>query len=148
MRRSMVPMAVAAFALFAGCASESPQRKKEARGPASDRYDTSYRPGSTQIGGGEVNDGLEVEHTKGALEQRDVDRVLDRHVRSMSACYDRAGEAQRYASGDVLLRFFVSSAGEVSNVLVVESTLGNYPVERCLVVEGRKLRFPAPGGAK
>ena len=26
--------------------------------------------------------------------------------------------------------------------------LGNYPVERCLVVEGRKIPFPAPGGGK
>jgi hypothetical protein len=36
----------------------------------------------------------------------------------------------------------------VQDVLVIDNELGNYAVERCLVVEGRKIRFPPPGGNK
>ena len=33
-------------------------------------------------------------------------------------------------------------------MLVVDNELGNYPVERCLIAEARKIRFPPPGGDK
>jgi hypothetical protein len=48
----------------------------------------------------------------------------------------------------VKLRFFVTSSGEVSNVLVVASDVGNFEVERCLVTEGRRLKFPPPRGSR
>jgi hypothetical protein len=64
------------------------------------------------------------------------------------ACYDRAGEARQYASGQVTLRFFIGKSGAVRDVLVKESTLGNYAVERCLVAESRKIKLPPTGGQK
>ena len=45
------------------------------------------------------------------------------------------------------LRFLVGPDGVVQDVLVIDTEIGNYPVERCLVVEGRKIPFPQPGGA-
>jgi hypothetical protein len=131
-----------AVALGLGCASTPEPQPEESK------LDPSWRPGSSRIPIGEEDDGMEVEGTKGALDQRDVDKVLDRRVQSLVPCYQQAGEAQRYASGDVKLRFFVASSGEVSNVLVVSSAVGNFEVERCLVTEGRKLKFPPPRGEK
>jgi TonB family protein len=117
--------------------------------PKSDggKLDPGWRPGSTRLPGSEDDDGLKLEQAKGALDQRDVDKVLDRQVQSLVPCYEQAGAAQRYASGDVRLRFFVTSSGEVSNVLVVASAVGNFDVERCLITEGRKLKFPPPQGS-
>ena len=57
-------------------------------------------------------------------------------------------KAQRYAGGKVLLRFMVAGDGASQDVWVLESTLGNYDVERCLVEVGRKIRFHAPHGNK
>jgi TonB family protein len=91
---------------------------------------------------------MTIQPAKGALDQRDVDKVLDRQVQSLTPCYEQAGAAQKYAGGDVKLRFFVTSSGEVSNVLVTESDVGNFEVERCLVTGGRKLKFPPPQGGK
>jgi hypothetical protein len=47
-----------------------------------------------------------------------------------------------------MLRFLVGGDGLSQDVLVIESTLGNYDVERCLVEVGRRIAFPAPSGHK
>lgn len=148
-----LPLCVAAAGLWlGGCASDAPERKPAA--PAEElrlgQRPPGYEPGMYPIGGGskEPDDGLMVEHAKGALEQRDVDRMLERHERQLVACYERAGTAQRYAAGDVVLKFFVARSGDVSNVLVTNTALGNFAVERCLVDEGKRIRFPAPAGGK
>jgi hypothetical protein len=110
-----------------------------------------YRPGEMPVGGGLGNEkdsevGLGFE--KGYLNQNDVNEVLEKHASQLTSCYDRAGAARKYAAGSVTLRFLVGESGQVDDVLVVGSDLGNYMVERCLVVEGRKLPFTAPGGGK
>ena len=42
----------------------------------------------------------------------------------------------------------VAGDGTAQDVWVLESSLGNYEVERCLVDVGRKIRFHAPNGNK
>ena len=130
--------------LCTSCAS-APEPKPEAGGG---KLDPSWRPGQSRLPGSDDDDGLTMEPAKGALDQRDVDRVMDKRVQALTPCYEQAGAAQRYAGGDVKLRFFVTSFGEVSNVLVVASDVGNFEVERCLVTEGRRLKFPPPRGGK
>jgi TonB family protein len=90
--------------------------------------------------------GVQVAQQLGYLSQGDVEGAIERHARTLFRCYERAGEAQSYAQGDVVLRFMVLRTGQVRDVLVVSSELGNYAVERCLVVEGRAIPFPPPDG--
>ena len=47
-----------------------------------------------------------------------------------------------------MLRFLIGGDGIAQDVLVIESTLGNYDVERCLVEVGRRIAFHAPTGHK
>src|SRR5688572_14282324 len=119
--RSTWRLSLLAVAFLSSCAS-APETQSEGT------LDPSWRPGSSRIRIGEEEDGMEVEGTKAALDQRDVDRVLDRRVQSLIPCYEHAGQAQKYAAGDVKLRFFVTRVGEVSNVLVVSSDVGNFEV--------------------
>jgi hypothetical protein len=113
------------------------------------RATSGYRPGQTPVTlGDERDDEVKIKFAAGYLNQGDIDEAMERHTPDLIACYDRAGRARKYASGQVVLRFLVSSSGAVSDVLVVGNQLGNYAVERCLVVEGRKIPFPAPGGGK
>jgi len=128
--------------LLASCASTPPPETDQGK------LDPDWRPGSTKLPGSDDRDGMKIDVAKGALDQRDVDKVLDRQVQSLTPCYEQAGPAQKYAGGDVKLRFFVTSSGEVSNVLVTASDVGNFEVERCLVTEGRKLKFPPPQGGR
>jgi hypothetical protein len=135
-------LSIVALGLSASCAS-APEPQPEER-----KLDPNWRPGSIRIAGEDDDDGMTLEQSKGALDQRDVDQVLAKRVKSLTPCYEQAGAAQKFASGQVKLRFFVASSGEVSNVLVVSSDVGNFDVERCLITEGRRLKFPPPEGGR
>jgi TonB family protein len=91
---------------------------------------------------------MKVDNEMGVLETGDVEETLKARFDDVRACYLRAGKAQEYAGGRVLLRFLVSGDGRAQDVWVVESSLGNYSVERCLVEVGRTVVFRAPSGHK
>jgi TonB family protein len=91
---------------------------------------------------------MNVDSELGVLETEDVEATLKEHFDDIRGCYGRAGKAQRYAEGRVMLRFLVNGDGSSQDVLVIESTLGNYDVERCLVEVGRRISFHAPSGRK
>src|SRR5262249_58698292 len=92
--------------------------------------------------------GMTVDNELGVLDTEDVEATLKDHFDDIRSCYQRAGKAQRYAGGRVMLRFIVGGDGIAQDVLVVESSLGNYDVERCLVEVGRRIAFHAPTGHK
>ena len=92
--------------------------------------------------------GMNVDSELGVLETDDVEATLADHFEDIRGCYGRAGKAQRYAGGRVLLRFLVNGDGTAQDVWVIESSLGNYDVERCLVDVGRHISFHAPTGGK
>src|SRR5262245_7830332 len=127
----------------AGCAGDSEERRQDdpvyekAAAPAPEK---AYRPGQAPVTlGNEKDEDVELDFAHGYLDQNGVNEVLERHHPTLIACYDRAGYAKKYAAGEVKLRFLVTATGAVHDVLVVDTNLGNYAVERCLVVEGRKI---------
>lgn len=89
---------------------------------------------------------MDMQMSIGYLDERTVDRAMARHVPLMVDCFDRAGEARRYLSGQIVLRFVVEANGSVSDINVIKNELGNYAVERCLIDAGRRIAFPAPEG--
>jgi TonB family protein len=91
---------------------------------------------------------MTLDNEMGVMDTDDVEATLQEHFEDVRDCYTRAGKAQRYAGGKVLLRFMVAGNGIAQDVWVLESSLGNYDVERCLVEVGRKIRFHAPNGNK
>jgi TonB family protein len=91
---------------------------------------------------------MELQSELGVVETVDVEEVLEGHFEEIRGCYQRAGKAQKYAAGKVTLRFLIAGSGQCDDVLVVESDLGNYGVERCLVDVGRRITFKAPTGNK
>jgi TonB family protein len=92
--------------------------------------------------------GMNVDNEMGVLETADVEDTLQARFDDVRACYERAGKAREYAGGRVMLHFLVDGSGHAQDVWVVESSLGNYDVERCLVEVGRSVVFQAPGGHK
>jgi TonB family protein len=91
---------------------------------------------------------MKLDNEMGVLDSSAVEETLQGHFAEVRACYRRAGKAQHYAGGKVTLRFLVRGDGHAQDVWVVESTLGSYPVERCLVEVGRRVVFDAPSGRK
>src|SRR5207253_1757782 len=108
-----------------------------------------YRPGEMPVDiGGSSDKDERMDFQAGYLDQSNIDEEMEQHTPDLIACFSHAGPARQFASGKVRLRFLVAKTGEVNEVRVVGSELGNYASERCLVVEGRRLRLRPPGGGK
>jgi hypothetical protein len=121
-------------------AEEQARRAQAARG--------SDAPPKRPAHADDATPGMNVDNEMGVLETEEVEDTLQARFDDVRACYGRAGKAQEYAGGRVLLHFIVDGTGHAQDVWVVESTLGNYSVERCLVAVGRSVVFRAPGGHK
>lgn len=144
MKRAGLLIEVALLAVLgaAGCGSDQKARRTEG-GPQFALRKKAPKPVEA-----EEPPQMEVKNEVGVLDQADVESTIEDRFSDMRACYARAGKAQRYAGGRVVLRFLVAADGHPTDVLVVESNLGNYDVERCLVEIGRQLAFDAPIGNK
>jgi TonB family protein len=130
----------------AGCASDEGARRSGEHERAGIRKEDENSPTGETRRRADDPSGMHLETELGVLETADVEETLQGHLADVRACYRRAGKAQDYAGGRVLLRFLVAGDGHVDDVWVVESSLGNYSVERCVVDIGRHLVFGAPTG--
>jgi TonB family protein len=133
--------------MTAGCAADSGAREASADKPMKRRRaGRAGQAGSFESSAGASE--MTLENEVGVYDGKDLDAALGEHKDEIRDCYERAGKAQRYAGGQVTLRFLVGGDGTPGDVLVIASDLGNYDVERCLVETGRRIKFPAPDGRK
>ena len=140
MKRAAIPFL--AIVTLAGCGSD-----KAARNDNGEQALARRKP-KQGIRADDPAQAMHIDNELGVLDGEDVNATMREHFDDIRACYSRAGKAQRYAGGRVQLRFLVAGDGSAQDVLVVESTLGNYDVERCLVDVGRRITFHAPSGRK
>ena len=131
------------FILGLGCGHGE---KRPADELAAGANQPGWRPGTGPQDSSRSN--FKVDYELGVVETSEVENAIAGHFDDMKACYRQAGKAQRYAGGRVLLRFIINANGKTDDVLVAESDLGNYRVERCLVHVGRSIAFKAPDGHK
>jgi TonB family protein len=141
MKRAAFPL-MAIVVAGAACGSD-----KAARHEGGPEHAMKHRS-SGGIHSADPSPGMSIDNELGVLDTEDVDATLKQHFDDIRGCYHRAGKAQRYAGGRVMLRFLIGGDGIAQDVLVIESTLGNYDVERCLVEVGRRIAFHAPVGHK
>jgi len=143
MTRKPIVLLGAVAMLVLGCASEPEVRRTEAR------HAKRARPGGWSTGEVQGDDkGMAMEMSIGVLDERTVDQAIKPHERALSNCFARAGDARKYLSGQIVMRFLVSGSGQVSDIQVIKNGLGSYPVESCLVAEGKQIVFPAPEGRR
>src|SRR5437764_6190927 len=143
MKRATLPFVAMAMVVGAGCGSD-----KAARNEGGPEHAMKHRS-SGGIHSADPNPaGMTIDNELGVLDTEDVEATMKDHFDDIRGCYQRAGKAQRYAGGRVMLRFMIGGEGIAQDVLVIESTLGNYDVERCLVEVGRRIAFHAPTGHK
>jgi hypothetical protein len=134
-----------AVAMAAGCASRPEVQDEAAQSRRLKKAKASgWATGRVQ---GD-DDGMGMAMSMGVLDERAVDRAIKAHERALSNCFARAGEARKYLSGQVVMRFVVTGTGAVSDVQLIRNGLGNYSVESCLVAEAKQIAFPAPEGRR
>ena len=141
MRGQTPKIACVLCVLVFACASEP-----ETRGPRLSNKSRGRQRTSARAGVAADDRGMDMQMSIGVLDERAVDRAMAPHVPAMVDCFERAGDARRYLSGQVVLRFVVESSGSVSDIHVIKNELGSYPVERCLVGAGMRIVFPPPEG--
>jgi hypothetical protein len=141
MRGQTLKVVFVLCALVCACASEPETRGSRLSNKSRTRQMTSARAAVASD-----DQGMDMQMSIGVLDERTVDRAMAPHVPAMVDCFERAGDARRYLSGLVVLRFVVEASGAVSDIHVIKNELGNYPVERCLVGAGMRIVFPRPEG--
>ena len=142
---SVVALVVAGAFGVSSCASDSSLQSAATDRPIKRKHHAQTQ---TQF---ELSDGarqMDLQNEVGVYESADIEDTMAEHMDEVRGCYRKAGRAQRYAGGKVNLRFLVGGDGVPKDVLVIESDLGNFDVERCLVEVARKVKFPAPEGKR
>lgn len=142
-----IGLGMAAALAMLGCASQ--QASERAATPAAramDRSGGGHGVREATLQESPDPDRMNVRLSQGYIAQADAEDAIARRFRDLTGCYQQAGPAQDFAGGGVTLRFLLSERGTADDVQVIDSRLGSYPVERCLVRVGREVVFPRPQG--
>ncbi|HJL18232.1 MAG TPA: AgmX/PglI C-terminal domain-containing protein, partial [Sandaracinaceae bacterium LLY-WYZ-13_1] len=82
----------------------------------------------------------------GALSRQEIQGVIRRHLDAIRFCYEQRLAQDPDLAGRVTVRFEISPEGRVRTARVSASTLNDAAVERCVVRQVRRWRFPPPRG--
>jgi TonB family protein len=127
-----------------GCASSEAARREQER-QARDERPSNIQQATYEDD--EASPQMTVQGEEGTLNNADVESALHDHVGEIRDCY-RASRKGPKAEGRVVVRFFVDGKGEVDDVSIVESTIGNHAVERCIADIAVGVVFERPAGHK
>lgn len=94
----------------------------------------------------DTEDGVEVVNSRGHMEPQVVEAGLAPHKEALSDCYTSRVGKRKWLGGHVVLKWEISKAGEITKVLLSESDLGAWPIEKCLIETARAATFGKPKG--
>ena len=138
---------IAALALgwvAAGCASSDSahwDKERQAREAARAARPTSIPQAKYEDDSSSPE--MSVQGEEGTL--TDVNSALRDHFGEIKECFHIGHHAAR-PSGRVMLRLFVDGKGEVQDVTVLESSIGNPHIERCIADICLGVMFEKPAG--
>lgn len=130
-----------------GCASSEAERHEQERDARQAARDA--RPSHVQQAHYEdESDQMTVAGDEGTLNASDIEGALHDHVAEIRDCYHLGHRSAPRLGGRVLLRFFIDGKGEAYDVAIVESSIGNHAIERCIADIGLGVMFEQPAGHK
>jgi TonB family protein len=92
----------------------------------------------------DTGDGVEIVSTRGHMEPADIEAGIAPHTTALEDCYvDKVGK-RKWLGGKVTLTWQITKAGEVTSVVVSDSDLGAWPMEKCLLEVARAATFAKP----
>lgn len=144
-------LAVLALLLGAACGgSDRPAVQGPERGIESDEEDdergTPDRRRSRVPNVGDEEDGMEVRGLRGRLEQYDIQAGLKPHLGDIAQCHKSKTRRRRYIGGQLTLKYVVDKRGSVKKVQIIESDLGAWDIELCVLEIARATTFARPKG--
>lgn len=94
----------------------------------------------------EPDDGIEVMSTVGHVDPAVVTAALAPHRTALVSCYTERVGRRSWLGGHAMLRWVIAADGTVTRVVIVESDLGAWPIEKCMLDIAREISFGAPTG--
>lgn len=145
----VITLALACWSVGPGCASDGASR----RDPELDARDAARAAKPTHVQQAQYAEDdpaseMTVSGEEGTLNAADVESALHDHAPEIRDCLRLGRRSPARAGGRLVLRFFVDGKGEVDDVSIVESSLGNHLVERCIADIGLGVVFEKPAGHK
>ena len=141
MRRAGLARAAAVLAAAGAAACGGSSGGKGASGPEAGQARAPRAPVED-----EVDDGLEVTSERGRMDPAEIEAGIEPHKESLVDCYlSRVGK-RRWLGGRVSIQWDIQRDGTVTAVRLAESTLGAWPIERCLLEVARAATFGKPIG--
>ncbi len=90
----------------------------------------------------------EIAETTAGRDADAIEAMITRHRAQIAYCYQRELKSNPGLKGRVVVRFTVRANGRVTGAKVVQSTMGNAKVERCIVGIIRRFKFETVGKEK
>ena len=82
----------------------------------------------------------------GFLSREQIEQVVRRHSRGVRNCYEHALIGAPELRGRVSINWTIGLDGRVLSAAITENSLGDNTIERCILTETRRMRFPEPDG--
>lgn len=96
----------------------------------------------------EPDDGVTIKTEHGHMEPSVVQAGIGPHEGELTACFTTKVRSRRYVGGHVVIHWDISGDGEVTKVVLSESDLGSWAIEKCLLEVARAASFGKPVGGK
>jgi TonB family protein len=140
--------ALAGAALATGCGGGT---VGDVSAPPPNREEPAAEPAAAASAGGNGESGgpntMTVQPAgKGYLDAGQVKAALTPHQAALIACYNDRRKDHPFVSGDVKLQFQVQKTGQVGTAQLVESSVGDWAVEHCVLEVARHVTFARPIG--
>jgi hypothetical protein len=94
----------------------------------------------------DTDDGVEVVSGKGHIEPAAVEAGLAPHRDALSRCYTQRVGKRRWLGGRLSLRWEVAADGAIEHLVLADSDLGAWPIEKCVLEAAREASFGKPVG--
>jgi len=97
---------------------------------------------------GTVSESLTDTVVEGGLSKKTVGRILLSNREKILTCYNKELANNPESQGIVLTKIDINNSGKVTAVSVLQSDLGDYSFETCLISAIKRYKFPTPRGGK
>jgi len=126
-----------------GGGAQRPGEEEPSRGLASGMDDSSK---SEPPPPAEPKQQMKVTGTRGVLQTQDIQAGLAPHLAALEACYKDQLKSKKFVSGKLTVEILVAKTGQVGRARVMESDVGDWSVEKCVLGVARAMAFAKPTG--
>ena len=94
------------------------------------------------------DDDVSIEGLKGHLAPYDIQVGMEGHSTALATCFQVEAKRKKFLGGQVELSFTIARDGTVKSVRATKSSVGSWPVEKCLLAESQRMTFKKPKGGE